>query len=181
MEKKDTNRANQISIEKKYIKGVKLIDIDTTIAEYMSEIIIPDVEENEKKIKDILIKYSDITTKYILENMPDDLQEPEFNKNIKNELKELNNEYKSLKISLKSKRNTSIMSAYIYKYKLDSKDKFVIVACDGLWDALSNQVAVEFIRDLQFKNFNGNYAKELAKYAIDKGSLDNVTVIVYFL
>lgn len=69
----------------------------------------------------------------------------------------------------------------IYKYKLDSKDKFVIVACDGLWDALSNQVAVEFIRDLQFKNFNGNYAKELAKYAIDKGSLDNVTVIVYFL
>ena len=50
MEKKDTNRANQISIEKKYIKGVKLIDIDTTIAEYMSEIIIPDVEENEKKI-----------------------------------------------------------------------------------------------------------------------------------
>ena len=55
MERKDTNRANQIPIEKKYIKGVKLIDIDTTIAEYMSEIIIPDVEEHEKKIKVPLI------------------------------------------------------------------------------------------------------------------------------
>lgn len=69
----------------------------------------------------------------------------------------------------------------IYKYKLDSKDKFVIIACDGLWDALSNKVAVEFIRDLQFTNFTGNYAKELAKYALDKGSYDNITVIVYFL
>jgi len=49
MERKDTNRANQIPIEKKYIKGVKLIDIDTTIAEYMSQTIIPDVEEHEKK------------------------------------------------------------------------------------------------------------------------------------
>ena len=55
MERKDTNRANQLSIEKKYIKGVKLIDIDTTIAEYMSETIIPDVEEHEKKIKVPLI------------------------------------------------------------------------------------------------------------------------------
>jgi len=69
----------------------------------------------------------------------------------------------------------------IYKYKINSKDKFVILACDGLWDVLSNQAAVEYIRDLQFKNFNGNYAKELANYALKKGTYDNVTAIVYFL
>jgi protein phosphatase 1L len=69
----------------------------------------------------------------------------------------------------------------IYKYKLDSRDKFVIIACDGLWDALTNKMAVEFIRDLQFKNFTGNYAKELATHALNNGSLDNITVIVYFL
>jgi len=68
----------------------------------------------------------------------------------------------------------------ISKYTINNKDKFLIVACDGLWDALSNQSAVEFIRDLQFKNFNGNYAKELANYGLNNGSQDNITVIVYF-
>ena len=68
----------------------------------------------------------------------------------------------------------------IMKYKINSKDKFLIIACDGLWDALSNQSAIEFIRDLSFKNFSGNYAKELANYGLEKGSQDNITVIVYF-
>jgi hypothetical protein len=51
MERKETNRAKQLPIDKKYQKGVNLIDIDTTIAEYMSSVIIPDVEENGKKVK----------------------------------------------------------------------------------------------------------------------------------
>ena len=46
MERKDTNRANQLPIEKQYQKGVKLIDIDTTIAEYMGASIIPEVDKN---------------------------------------------------------------------------------------------------------------------------------------
>ncbi len=55
MDKKETNKAKQLPIEKKYIKGVSLIDIDTTIAEYMSSVIIPDVEENGNKVKVPLI------------------------------------------------------------------------------------------------------------------------------
>ena len=55
MERKDTNRAKQLPIDKKYQKGVNLIDIDTTIAEYMSSTIVPDVEENGKKVKVPLI------------------------------------------------------------------------------------------------------------------------------
>jgi len=51
MERKETNRAKQLPIDKKYQKGVNLIDIDTTIAEYMSSVIVPDVEENGKKVK----------------------------------------------------------------------------------------------------------------------------------
>ncbi len=51
MDKKETNRANQILVEAEYIKGVKLIDIDTTIADYMTSVIIPEVEENGAKIK----------------------------------------------------------------------------------------------------------------------------------
>ena len=55
MERKDTNRASQLPIEKQYQKGVKLIDIDTTIAEYMAASIIPEVEENGASVKVPLI------------------------------------------------------------------------------------------------------------------------------
>jgi hypothetical protein len=51
MDKRETNRAKQLSVEREFIKGVKLIDIDTTISEYMSDIVIPNVEENSNKIK----------------------------------------------------------------------------------------------------------------------------------
>lgn len=51
MDKRETNRAKHIPIEKQFIKGIKLIDIDTTIADYMSSVIIPDVEEYNNKIK----------------------------------------------------------------------------------------------------------------------------------
>ena len=51
MNKKETNRALQRSISKEFVKGVKLIDVDTTIAEYMVDTIIPDVEENGNKVK----------------------------------------------------------------------------------------------------------------------------------
>lgn len=66
----------------------------------------------------------------------------------------------------------------IYKYKINSQDKFMILACDGLWDVLSNQDAIDFIIPLINKKFNGNYAKELAEYAYKKGSMDNITAIV---
>jgi hypothetical protein len=55
MEKKNINRANQIPIEPQYVKGVSLIDIDTTMAEYMSDVIIPTLEENGNSVKVPLI------------------------------------------------------------------------------------------------------------------------------
>ena len=51
MNRKETNRALQYSINKEFVKGVKLIDIDTTIAEYMVDTIIPDVEEQGNVVK----------------------------------------------------------------------------------------------------------------------------------
>jgi hypothetical protein len=55
MDINDTNRANHLPIDSKYTKGVKLIDIDTTIAEYMNEVLIPDLEENGNVVKVPLI------------------------------------------------------------------------------------------------------------------------------
>ena len=51
MDKKETNRAKQLPIEQEYLKGVRLIDVDTTIAEYMSDVIIPTLEENGNVVK----------------------------------------------------------------------------------------------------------------------------------
>ena len=51
MNKKETNRALQRGISREFVKGVKLLDVDTTIAEYMIDTIIPDVEEHGNKIK----------------------------------------------------------------------------------------------------------------------------------
>ena len=69
----------------------------------------------------------------------------------------------------------------VYKYRISSSDKFLIFACDGLWDVLSNQDAVDFVNELLLDTkFKGNYAKELAEHAYKKGSLDNITTIIYF-
>jgi serine/threonine protein phosphatase PrpC len=70
----------------------------------------------------------------------------------------------------------------IYKYKINNNDKFLIFACDGLWDVLSNQDATDYINSLLLnKKYNGNYAKDLADYGLSKGSMDNITVMVYLL
>ena len=51
MNKKESNRSLQRSVDKEFVKGVKLIDIDTTIAEYMMDTIIPDVTEQGNVVK----------------------------------------------------------------------------------------------------------------------------------
>lgn len=82
----------------------------------------------------------------------------------------------------------------IFKYQLTKYDKFIVMACDGLWDVMDNQEVVNFIlsqydedyfyhKMYSNKNFNqkNNIAKDLAKYAINKGSSDNITIIIVFL
>lgn len=62
---------------------------------------------------------------------------------------------------------------------ITGKEKFIIVACDGLWDVFSNEGAVKFVNDhLKYKD---KIASLLAKEAIKLGSTDNVTVIVILL
>ncbi|KAL9180216.1 hypothetical protein ACHAXT_008186 [Thalassiosira profunda] len=62
--------------------------------------------------------------------------------------------------------------------------EFLIVACDGLWDVMEDQEAVDLVR--KFVGAKGSKAREeVAQFLIDeslrRGSTDNVTVIVYWL
>ena len=77
----------------------------------------------------------------------------------------------------------------IFHDSLSSNDKFMILACDGLWDVLSSQEVVDFILEelekiKKNKSTNGvgknNIARTLGEYAIQKGSYDNITIIIIF-
>jgi len=89
-------------------------------------------------------------------------------------------------------------------HKLDSSDEFLVIACDGLWDVLQNHEAINFVRDFDTNNniqyyviprkFNphdvransidkhgtANIASILGTYAIQRGSTDNVSVLIMF-
>lgn len=75
----------------------------------------------------------------------------------------------------------------VFHYRLSRKDKFMILACDGLWDVVSNQEAVNFILDTcydmetgRYNNKHKNIAQKLAEFGYSKGSTDNITIIVVF-
>jgi serine/threonine protein phosphatase PrpC len=75
----------------------------------------------------------------------------------------------------------------LFKYKISCEDKFIVVACDGLWDVFSCQDVVNYILDNCYdlktnKRINKtlNIAKKLGEHAIEKGSTDNITAIVVF-
>jgi protein phosphatase 2C family protein 2/3 len=64
-------------------------------------------------------------------------------------------------------------------HALTEEDEFVILACDGLWDVLSSQGAVELARQvLRQHNDPARLAAELAKEALRRHSGDNVTCVV---
>lgn len=81
-------------------------------------------------------------------------------------------------------------------YKMDQGDEFVILACDGLWDTLEDEEAIQMVRDFVFgarSNKDGDAmmadrdllrdraAKMLCGEALKRGTTDNVTVIVAWL
>lgn len=77
------------------------------------------------------------------------------------------------------------MYTYVYTNEL-----FLILACDGLWESLSNDDAVEFVLNNCYSIINKKYirnkiqtniAKQLAEHSIDRGSGDNISVIIIFL
>ncbi|KAL7554817.1 hypothetical protein ACHAWF_018334 [Thalassiosira exigua] len=62
--------------------------------------------------------------------------------------------------------------------------EFLIVACDGLWDVMKDQEAVDFVRghvNNNRKEGRETAAASLVEEALRRESTDNVTVIVYWL
>jgi serine/threonine protein phosphatase PrpC len=76
-------------------------------------------------------------------------------------------------------------------HKLNDDAKYVVLACDGVWDVLTSQDVSTFIKEAskkQVKN-NGtpiesgknknNLAFLLAKHALQQGSMDNTSILIF--
>lgn len=62
--------------------------------------------------------------------------------------------------------------------EITTDDRFLILACDGLWDVIDDQEACEMIKDMDNSN---EAAKTLVRHALENGTTDNVTVMVIFI
>ncbi len=96
----------------------------------------------------------------------------------------------------KEKTPQVIATPEVKEVTLDRKHKFLILACDGLWDVVGNEKAVNLLQNVPYeyqtrygignekKTEDGNddqlirTARYLRDHAYDKGSRDNISVLV---
>lgn len=68
--------------------------------------------------------------------------------------------------------------------RIGSKDEFLILASDGLWDKVTNQEAVDIARPLCISNDDPQAlaaCKKLVDLAVSRGSFDDISVMLVFL
>lgn len=74
---------------------------------------------------------------------------------------------------------TIISTPDVVNEEITPLSEFAIVATDGLWDVMSPQAAVNFIRSKLYQKIDLQQAtKDLVVEALESGSIDNVTVLV---
>ena len=75
---------------------------------------------------------------------------------------------------------SSVPDIEFHTRQLDT-DRFVVLACDGIWDVLSNQECVELISNNYFdkREYNvGVVCEEVLDICLKKGSRDNMTIVI---
>ncbi|KAL4223701.1 Protein phosphatase 1E [Mactra antiquata] len=72
--------------------------------------------------------------------------------------------------------------AEVLEMEMEGTEDYMVLACDGLWDAVTNeelpQLVFNYLRDNN--NDRMGVAKYLVQYAKDNESMDNISVIVVF-
>lgn len=71
---------------------------------------------------------------------------------------------------------------YISKMELQPEHEFMIISCDGLWDKMKYQHAIDLVARWRKEGKSAkDTARLLVEEAIELGSLDNVTAIIIYL
>ena len=65
----------------------------------------------------------------------------------------------------------------IYTIKITKQNEFIVMACDGLWDVIENNELYKLLKEYQTKKIV-NYASKLATEALERGSTDNISIII---
>jgi serine/threonine protein phosphatase PrpC len=84
-------------------------------------------------------------------------------------------DFKRARKSLEEQAVTSVPE--IIEEKRHADDEFLVVACDGLWDVLGNESVLEFVATRDLSDLSG-IAQALVSYAVEIGSMDNVTAVI---
>lgn len=70
----------------------------------------------------------------------------------------------------------------ITELKRGASDKFIILACDGVWDVITSAEAVDYVYDcIGAEDTASEAAEALVNRALAKGSTDNVSCIIVYL
>lgn len=67
----------------------------------------------------------------------------------------------------------------VYELERSPKDEFLIIACDGIWDAIGNEDLCAFVRNrLQLTDDLRDICSQVIDLCLYKGSLDNMSIII---
>jgi len=59
------------------------------------------------------------------------------------------------------------------------RDEFLVLACDGIWDVMSNQEVLDFVnKELQIREDRGQICDNLIEECFQRGSRDNMSVVL---
>lgn len=82
----------------------------------------------------------------------------------------------------RTKANFVSNEPYSASLELNETHEFIVLACDGLWDKMTHQEVIDYVHEHLALGQNSQQISELlAQHALDKGSRDNVTVIIVLL
>lgn len=66
-----------------------------------------------------------------------------------------------------------------YIVKRDESDEFLIIACDGIWDVMTNQESIDFVSNqLQIYENKSEICDNLIEECFNRGSRDNMSVVL---
>jgi serine/threonine protein phosphatase PrpC len=84
------------------------------------------------------------------------------------------------RVTKPSHQKVSPVPELIFVDRLSDKDEFILIACDGIWDVQSNEVAVQLVANLfaEGESDLGLICEEVCDACLGIGSKDNMTALV---
>ena len=71
---------------------------------------------------------------------------------------------------------------HIHKHTIVKKDKFLVVASDGIWDVVNQDIlfdiSIGILNNSSIENKSDALVNKLVDYAVENGSMDNISCIV---